>query len=177
LLLDADPSVAEFEGTRVASPKEGPPRRRVRMQAKRGGGRIGIQLTRQRDSMARSGLIRCTVVGVVVLSASACAPDAFQNYKASGFNDYLSTVETRCQPLWIGSMLLQRFDADNAGAQQSTFSALLDSTSRLYYGRITPAQFRESVQSLVLASNDPRTNRSIDCMIQQLPTDRPRSPG
>jgi hypothetical protein len=127
--------------------------------------------------MARSGLLRCTVVGVVVLGTSACAPDAWQNYKASGFNDYLSTVETRCQPLWIGSMLLQRFDADDAGEQQSDFSALLDSTSSLYYNRMTPAQFRESVQSLVLTSTDPRTNRSIDCMIQQLPAERARSPG
>jgi hypothetical protein len=127
--------------------------------------------------MARSGLLRCTVVGVVVLGTSACAPDAWQNYKASGFNDYLSTVETRCQPLWIGSMLLQRFDADDAGEQQSDFSALLDSASSLYYNRMTPAQFRESVQSLVLTSTDPRTNRSIDCMIQQLPAERARSPG
>jgi hypothetical protein len=127
--------------------------------------------------MARSGLLRCTVVGVVVLGTSACAPDAWQNYKASGFNDYLSTVETRCQPLWIGSMLLQRFDADDAGEPQSDFSALLDSTSSLYYNRMTPAQFRESVQSLVLTSTDPRTNRSIDCMIQQLPAERARSPG
>jgi len=127
--------------------------------------------------MARSVLLRCTVVGLVVLSASACAPDAWQNTRATGFNAYLNTVETQCQPLWIGSMQLQQFDASDAGDQQSEFSSLLDMTSRLYYNRMTPADFREAVQSLVLTSSDSRTNQSIDCMIRQLPADRPRSPG
>jgi hypothetical protein len=110
------------------------------------------------------------------VTLSACAPDAWQNYKASGFNDYLNTVETRCQPLWIGDMYLPNFDASSAGGQGGNFDMLLDATSRLYYNRITPADFRESVQALALTSTDARTNRSIDCMITQLPPDRPRTP-
>lgn len=107
---------------------------------------------------------------------SACAPDAWQSYKASGFNDYLNVIQAQCQPLWIGEMYLQTFDMSSAGGQQSNFSALLDNTSRLFYNRITPADFRVAVQSQAMTSTDARTNRSIDCMIAQLPSDRPRSP-
>ena len=107
----------------------------------------------------------------------ACAPDAWQSYKASGFNDYLNVVQAQCQPLWIGDMYLQTFDAQSAGGQGGTFDSLLDISSRLYYNRMTPADFRSAVQSLVFASNDPRTNRSIDCMIAKLPADRPNTPG
>ncbi len=126
-------------------------------------------------AMIRSVLTTCAAAALTATLA-ACAPDAWQNYKASGFNDYLNTVETQCQPLWIGGMNLPKFDASAAGGQGGNFDMLLDSTSRLYYNRITPAQFRESVQSLAMTSTDARTNRSIDCMIAKLPPDRPRTP-
>ena len=122
----------------------------------------------------RASRLLATASLVAVLPA--CAPDAWQNYKASGFNDYLNVVQAQCQPLWIGDMYLRTFDMSSAGAQQSNFSSLLDNTSRLYYNRITPADFRVAVQSQVMTSTDARTNRSIDCMITQLPPDRPRSP-
>lgn len=113
---------------------------------------------------------------VVGAALAGCAPDAWRNSQATGFNDYLDVVQTRCQPLWFGSMYLQTFDISSAGTQQSNFAALLDSTSRLYYSRITPADFRAAVQSQVMAAADDRTNRTIDCMIAQLPPDRPRAP-
>lgn len=114
--------------------------------------------------------------GLAMTSLAGCAPDAWQNYKATGFNDYLNVVQAECQPLWIGSMYLQTFDLSAAGGQGGAFDSLLDSTSRMYYNRITPATFRESVQTLVMTSTDARTNRSIDCMIAKLPPDRPRNP-
>ena len=62
-------------------------------------------------------------------------------------------------------------------AQPGRFDSLLDMTSKLYYNRSTPADFRAGVQTLVFSTDDPRTNRSIDCMIAKLPADRPRTPG
>jgi hypothetical protein len=121
-------------------------------------------------------LTACMAALVAATTLSACAPDAWQNYKATGFNEYLGTVETQCQPLWIGQMNLRRFDASSAGGQGGNFDMLLDATSRLYYNRITPAAFRTSVQAIVMTSTDARTNQSIDCMIAKLPPDRPRSP-
>ena len=108
---------------------------------------------------------------------AGCAPDAWQNVRASGFNAYLDTVQSQCQPLWIGSMYLQRVDASDVMGQQSNYTALLDAASRLYYGRTSAADFRSSVQALAGSSSDSRTNRSIDCMIAKLPADRPASPG
>lgn len=120
--------------------------------------------------------ITCLATLLAAATLSACAPDAWQNTRATGFNEYLKTVETQCQPLWIGQMNLRRFDASSAGGQAGNFDMLLDATSRLYYNRITPADFRNSVQALAMTSTDARTNQSIDCMISSLPTDRPRSP-
>lgn len=111
----------------------------------------------------------------LVASIAACAPDAWRNVEATGFNDYLDTVQRQCQPLWFGSMNLSTFDMSSAGPYQSQFSSLLDAASRLYYNRITPADFRAAVQAQSLSS-DARTTRSIDCMVAQLPADRPRSP-
>lgn len=108
---------------------------------------------------------------------AACAPDAWvYNKKASGFNGYLDIVTAQCQPLWIGQMQLTTFDASSAPGQGGNFDMLLDLTSRLYYHRMSPAAFREAVQTQFLAQSDPRTNRSIDCMIAQLPSDRPVNP-
>ena len=117
------------------------------------------------------------VATLAVASLGGCAPDAWQNYKATGFNDYLNVVQAECQPLWIGDMYLQPFEASSVPGQPGRFDSLLDMTSKLYYNRSTPADFRAGVQALVFTSDDPRTNRSIDCMIAKLPADRPRTPG
>jgi len=113
---------------------------------------------------------------VALALLAGCAPDAWQNARATGFNAYLDTVQSQCQPLWFGSMQLPRFDSSAAG-QDSNYTELLDSASRLYYGRIGAADFRNSVQAIAGSSTDARTNRSIDCMIAKLPADRPSSPG
>jgi hypothetical protein len=123
-----------------------------------------------------SGLARFSVAALAIVGTTACAPDAWQNYKATGFNEYLSTVEQQCQPLWIGSMYLPKIDASYAGNSQSNFSTLLDEMSRFYYNRSTPGQFREAVQSIALSTNDPKTNASISCMIAKVPADRPSGP-
>jgi len=122
-----------------------------------------------------TGAAKAFAAAAVGLAFSACAPDAWQNYKATGFNEYLDVVQAKCQPLWFGSMNLPTFDMSSAGPYQSQFSSLLDAASRLYYNRITPAEFRSAIQAQSMSSDD-RTTRSIDCMIAQLPPDRPRSP-
>lgn len=114
------------------------------------------------------------VIATMVLAA--CAPDSLSNYKATGFNGYLNTVQNQCQPLWIGSNPLQQIDSQYAGAWQSGFNSFLDMTSQLYYNRMSPADYRVAVQSLVLTTSDTRTNNSIDCIIAKLPANRPSKP-
>ena len=118
-----------------------------------------------------------TAAALAAVGLVACAPDAWQNYKASGFNEYLNVVQTECQPLWIGDMHLTTFDASSVPSQPGRFDSLLDMTSKLYYNRSSPSEFRLAIQSLVLSPDDAQTNRSIDCMIAKLPADRPRTPG
>jgi hypothetical protein len=126
----------------------------------------------------RSRVIKAaTAAALAAVGLVACAPDAWQNYKASGFNEYLNVVQTECQPLWIGDMHLTTFDASSVPSQPGRFDSLLDMTSKLYYNRSSPSEFRLAIQSLVLSPDDPQTNRSIDCMIAKLPADRPRTPG
>ena len=98
--------------------------------------------------MERPIAARWAVAACAVAALAGCAPEAWQNYKATGFNDYLSAVETNCQPLWFGQMYLPKLDASYAGSQQSEFASLLDNASRLYYNRITPEQFRNGVQAM-----------------------------
>jgi len=102
---------------------------------------------------------------------TACAPDAWQNARATQFNAYLDTVTARCQPLWIGSTLYTRLDGSIGDAGE--FDQLLDLLSRLFYQRISAADFRTALRGSEL---DDRTAASADCMIAQLPSDRPRSP-
>jgi len=106
------------------------------------------------------------------LVLSACAPDSLDNYKATGFNAYLNTVQNQCQPLWIGGQPLQQLNMQYAGAWQSGFDSFLDMTSQLYYNRMSPADYRVAVQSLALTTTDTRTNNSIDCIIAKLPANR-----
>ncbi len=120
---------------------------------------------------------RLTAAAAAAAVLSACAPDAWQSYKAAGFNQFLDTVGAQCQPLWIGGQQLPQIDSQYAGAWQSNFDVFLDNTSRLYYNRMSPADYRVAVQSIALTTSDSRTNRSIDCIIAKLPTDRPSKPG
>jgi hypothetical protein len=107
---------------------------------------------------------------------SACASDAWQSSRATGFNQFLDTVGAQCQPLWIGSQQLPQISSQYAGAWQSNFDVFLDNTSRLYDNRMSPADYRAAVQSIALTATDSRTNRSIDCIIAKLPPDRPSKP-
>lgn len=104
---------------------------------------------------------------------AGCAPDAWTNVRATGFNAYLDAVQAECQPLWIGNMYLPRIDPSAVPGQESRYTEFLDISSRFYSGRMSPADFRSAVQSLGGASGDPRTDRSIDCMIAKRPANRP----
>lgn len=103
---------------------------------------------------------------------SACAPDAWQNARAQQFNAFLDTVAARCQPLWIGSTLYPNFDASAGPAGR--YDQVLDLLSQLFYQRISPADFRSAMQA---SWSDARTAASTECIIAQLPADRPTAPG
>lgn len=113
---------------------------------------------------------------VLALSASlaasltACAPDAWQNVRAVEFNRYLDRVQAECQPLWIGPLLLRSMPpVDGMGI----YDPWLDATSRLFYGRISPAEYSSFVNGQWPGST---TAASVQCLLARLPAKRPSSP-
>ena len=71
--------------------------------------------------MTRMTAAARTTAAFATVVLAACAPDAWQSYKATGFNDYLNVVQNKCQPLWIGDMNLPTFDASSAAGQGRQF--------------------------------------------------------
>lgn len=101
---------------------------------------------------------------------TACAPDAWQNLRAGEFNRYLDRVQAECQPLWIGPLLLQSMPpVDGLGV----YDPWLDATSRLFYKRITEAEYRNFVTSQWPGN---LTSTSVNCLLAKLPADRPEAP-
>jgi len=97
---------------------------------------------------------------------AGCAPDAWN--AQSSFDQYLDTVAKKCYPLQLGQYLI----SDLIYGSSSYF---MDEASRLYYGKISQASFRNAMVSF---SNDSAaTHRGVDCIISQLPSAPPASPG
>jgi hypothetical protein len=119
---------------------------------------------------------RRLAVTTMSIVLAACAPDAWDSYKATGFNNFLDTVGAQCQPLWLGQRQFAQLSPLYADSWPGGFDQFMDMTSRLYYNRMGPADYRTGVQQLAGATTDPRTNRSIDCIISKLPADRPIRP-
>jgi len=93
----------------------------------------------------------------------ACAPDAVNNRAATGFNGYVNDVSRACAPLQFGRYQLS--DPLMGGAGGNSYNYWLDQTSRLYYRRIDPAAYRESMNAFFGAGND----GTISCIVSNLP--------
>lgn len=99
----------------------------------------------------------------VAFAAAGCAPDAANNRAATGFNGYVNLVSRLCAPIQLGRYQLA--DPLMGGVGNDSYSYWLDQTSRLYYRRISPAQYRESLTAFFGAGND----GTIDCLVNNLP--------
>ena len=109
-----------------------------------------------------------TIVCAAFVALGGCAPDAMRNYQATGFNGYLNSLKTACPNLQIGAndigLSLQY------GGVNENYNYWLDMTSRLYYGRIAPAEYRSAVGAQLGAGSS--NAASFDCIIRNLPTQR-----
>jgi hypothetical protein len=107
------------------------------------------------------------------LILSACAPDSMQNYKATGFNAYLNTIGTNCNPLMLGIYNVSEW-LQNQGSSDPNYSYFLDQTSRLYYGTISQDGYQNSITGFFGPSS---TNAgSFACIFRNLPAQRPSAP-
>jgi hypothetical protein len=99
-------------------------------------------------------------------SMAACAPDAVRNAQATGFNGYINTLKTACPNIQIGASNVGLW-LQYGGGTTNDYDYWLDMTSRLYYRRVSPAEYRSAVGAQLGpgTSND----RAFDCIIGQLP--------
>ena len=96
-------------------------------------------------------------------AVAACAPDAVNNRAATGLDGFVNTISRACAPLQFGRYQLA--DPLMGGAGGNTYDYWLDQTSRLYYRRIDPGTYRESLNAFFGAGTD----GTIDCIVGRLP--------
>ena len=85
------------------------------------------------------------------------------NRVATGFDGFVNQVQRACAPVQLG-----RYQFGNplmGGGGDGSYDFWLDQTSKLYYRRIGPAQYRESLNGFFGAGNA----GTIDCTLAQLP--------
>jgi hypothetical protein len=109
--------------------------------------------------------MRTTAVAVLGASVlAACAPDAWTNAKASGFNAFLNHIAVACAPLEAGPLVItQNYYPPNYA--QGQYDVWLDQTSRLYYQRISAQTYIENINNF---SPLPGSRRSAKCVTEQL---------
>jgi hypothetical protein len=111
-----------------------------------------------------------TAVAAAALVAG-CAPDEFK--PSPGFDGFLDLVGRVCYPDTIGTTLVRQLaQGFSPGPLNSGF---LDATSSLYYGRMTPSAYRANITAF--SDSGAATNKAIDCIIGQLPVNRPAPAG
>jgi hypothetical protein len=106
----------------------------------------------------------CAAAAMLLLAA--CAPDAWNNVQATGFNGYLKTIQVQCSPLLLGGQEMST--ALQTGAGDNNYNYFLDQTSKLYYQSIGPSGYTESLTAFFGAGYD----RAINCIIAKLPAQR-----
>ena len=112
--------------------------------------------------MIHSRLSICLAI-VLPLVLSGCAPDAWTSVQATGFNGYLKTIQVQCSPLLLGGQDMSW--ALQTGAGDNNYNYFFDQTSKLYYDKISPAGYGESLTAFFGAGYD----RAIDCVVAKLP--------
>jgi len=98
---------------------------------------------------------------------SACAPDAWKS--STPFDLFLSKVQKDCYYDPISSTtvgnLLEPSGSDNA-------SYFLDATSRLYFGKITPAAWTDLITSQLQAN---ASDRGVQCLLNVYEKEKPKA--
>jgi hypothetical protein len=118
-------------------------------------------------------IIRMGLLLALGAAATGCAPDAFSNRQATGFNAYLDTIAANCRPLMIGSSDIGEW-LFNKGSSDPNYSYFLDMTSRLYFGAVSRDAYRAGISGFLGpgSSNAP----TFACMFRNLPVQQPNAP-
>jgi hypothetical protein len=122
-------------------------------------GRIGLTTLSRSMLGSISGLVGITLV-------AGCASESWTNIKATGFNAFLNTAQAACYYDPISSTTVGALLEPSGNMNAAYF---FDVSSRLYYGKITPAQWTDMITSQLQANP---TDRGIECFLDQYALDQ-----
>ena len=105
------------------------------------------------------------VLALVPVALVGCAPDAWNSRQATGYNAFVNRIAKECYPMQLGSD--QMSDKIQRNAMDDNYIYFLDQTSRLYYGTITQAAYRSSINGFFLGGAT--TDIALDCILSKLP--------
>ena len=118
-------------------------------------------------------LVSSTLLVAACALLAGCAPDSVRSAQATGFNAYLRQVGADCPSLVIGSEdagVWLRVGGDGT----NDYEYFLNVTSQLYYNRISPTEYRNSLNSFF---GPGRSNEvAFACILGHLPAERPNAP-
>ena len=106
---------------------------------------------------------------------AGCAPDSVRSVDATGFNGFIRKIAAVCHPLQIGDKDIgEMLRLEGGSSNDGGYDNFLDATSKLYYNRISPTVYRQSLTGFFGAgtSND----ASFACILNNLPAQRPNAP-
>lgn len=118
--------------------------------------------------------VPAAMLTAATLCLAACAPDAVSNYRARDFNAYLDALRRSCPNMVIGTNNISEWLRSGGASDQDNYVYWLDQTSRLYYKRITVADYRASITGAMGSGKE--ADRVLDCIVGHLPPNRPTNP-
>ena len=101
----------------------------------------------------------------VAMMLGGCAPDAWNNRQATGFNGFVNQIGQQCAPMMLGRYEMSQQIQRNA--MDDNYIYFLDQTSRVYYGKITQDAYRSSINGFF--EGGATTDASINCILSKLP--------
>jgi hypothetical protein len=135
---------------------------------------MDIRLSRRDTHVPNRKLASALLVFVLGALLAGCAPDEVRGTDLTAFNAFIRKLGTVCGPLRIGTKDIGEMIRLSDGGNDSDYAYFLDVTSKLFYNRMSPAAYRESLAATFGpgAGND----AGFACILNNLPAQRPNAP-
>ena len=119
-------------------------------------------------------LASCALVLAWTALLAACAPDTVRSVDATGFNGFIRTIRTACQPLLIGDKDVGEMLRREGAGNDNGYDYFLDVSSKLYYNRMSFAAYRGNLTGFFGSGTG--NDAAFACIEKNLPAQRPNMP-
>jgi hypothetical protein len=131
-------------------------------------------LSRRDTAVPRRQLASAILLFVLGKLLAGCAPDEVRNTDLTGFNVFIRKIGTACASQRIGSKNLGEMIRLADAGSDSDYAYFLDVTSKLYYNRIAPGAYRDSLTGAFGPGT--ANDAGFACILNNLPAQRPNAP-